>query len=71
MSGPFDVIIVGAGGMGSAAAYHLASRGLRVLALEQFEPGHRWATMLGFEREGLMRAFGQDGSDMVMYSRIQ
>ena len=34
-----------------------------------FEPGHRWATMLGFEREGLMRAF-QRGADMVMYARI-
>lgn len=36
----------------------------------QFEAGHRWATMLGFEREGLLRAFGLDGSDMVMYSRV-
>jgi hypothetical protein len=35
-----------------------------------FEPGHRWARMLGFEQEGLMRAFGHDGSDMVMYSRV-
>lgn len=36
-----------------------------------FEPGHRWARMLGFEREGFMRAFHLDGSDMVMYARIQ
>jgi len=35
-----------------------------------FEPGHRWARMLGFEREGLMRAF-QRGADMYMYSRIR
>ena len=35
-----------------------------------FEPGHRWARMLGFEREGLMRAF-QQGADMYMYSRIR
>lgn len=35
-----------------------------------FEPGHRWARMLGFEPEGLMRAF-QRGADMVMYSRIR
>ena len=31
-----DVIVVGAGGMGSAAAYHLAARGAKVLAFEQF-----------------------------------
>lgn len=37
----------------------------------QFEAGHRWATMLGFEREGLMKAFGHDGNDMVMYARVQ
>ena len=36
----FDVIILGLGGMGSAAAYHLAQRGLKVLGLEQFTPAH-------------------------------
>ncbi|MDZ4818593.1 MAG: N-methyl-L-tryptophan oxidase [Planctomycetota bacterium] len=32
----FDVIVIGLGGMGTAAAYELAARGLRVLGLEQF-----------------------------------
>jgi sarcosine oxidase len=36
----FDVIVVGLGGMGSAAASALARRGLRVLGLEQFAAGH-------------------------------
>jgi sarcosine oxidase len=36
----FDVIVVGLGGMGSAAAYHLAARGQRVLGLEKFGPAH-------------------------------
>jgi sarcosine oxidase len=36
----FDVIIVGLGGMGSAAAAHAASRGARVLGIEQYQPGH-------------------------------
>ncbi len=36
----YDVIILGAGGMGSAAAYEIARRGRRVLALEQFTIGH-------------------------------
>ena len=36
----YDVIVVGLGGMGSAAAYHLAARGRRVLGLERHEPAH-------------------------------
>jgi sarcosine oxidase len=36
----YDVIVLGLGGMGSAAAYHLAARGQRVLGLEQFSPPH-------------------------------
>lgn len=35
-----DVIVIGLGGMGSAAAYHLAARGQRVLGLEKFTPAH-------------------------------
>ena len=38
--GAHDVIVLGLGGMGSAAACHLAARGLRVLGLEQFSPPH-------------------------------
>ena len=36
----FDVIVIGLGGMGSAAAAHLAARGQRVLGLERFGPAH-------------------------------
>jgi sarcosine oxidase len=35
-----DVIVAGLGGMGSAAAYHLAGRGKRVLGLERHAPVH-------------------------------
>ncbi|KQR98805.1 methyltryptophan oxidase [Williamsia sp. Leaf354] len=35
-----QVIVIGLGGMGSAAAYHLARRGVSVLGLEQFTPAH-------------------------------
>jgi sarcosine oxidase len=38
--GVYDAIVVGLGGMGSAAAFELARRGRRVLGLEQFRPGH-------------------------------
>jgi sarcosine oxidase len=36
----YDVIVIGVGGMGSAALYHLASRGAKVLGLEQFDIPH-------------------------------
>ncbi len=36
----FDAIVLGLGGMGSAAAYHLVARGKRVLGLEQYSPAH-------------------------------
>ena len=40
MSRQFDLIIIGCGGVGSAAAYYAAERGLRVLVLDRFEPVH-------------------------------
>jgi sarcosine oxidase len=36
----YDVIVLGVGGMGSAACLHLARRGVRVLGLEQFPLVH-------------------------------
>ena len=36
----YDVIVIGCGGVGSAALYHLAARGARVLGIDQFPPGH-------------------------------
>jgi sarcosine oxidase len=36
----YDAIVLGTGGVGSAAMYQLANRGLRVLGLDRFCPGH-------------------------------
>jgi len=36
----YDAIVLGTGGVGSAALLHLAARGLRVLGLDRFTPGH-------------------------------
>ena len=37
---PYDAIILGAGGIGSAAMWQLARRGLRVLGIDRFAPPH-------------------------------
>ena len=36
----YDVAVLGLGAMGSAAAYHLARRGVNVLGIDQFNPPH-------------------------------
>lgn len=50
MSNSYDVIVIGLGGMGSAAAYHLAARGNRVLGLEKFTPAHDQGSSHGGSR---------------------
>ncbi|HEY2860149.1 MAG TPA: N-methyl-L-tryptophan oxidase [Terracidiphilus sp.] len=45
-----DVIVLGLGAMGSAAAYHLASRGARVLGIEQFTSPHEKGSSHGGSR---------------------
>ncbi len=40
MAEVFDTIVLGVGGFGSGAVYHLAQRGLRVLGLDRFGPAH-------------------------------
>ncbi|HEY7156707.1 MAG TPA: N-methyl-L-tryptophan oxidase [Gemmataceae bacterium] len=46
----YDVIVIGVGGMGSAAACELVRRGRRVLALEQFALGHDRGSSHGHTR---------------------
>ncbi|HET6531322.1 MAG TPA: N-methyl-L-tryptophan oxidase [Actinoplanes sp.] len=63
MSDVSDVIVVGLGGMGSAAAYHLTARGLRVLGLEQFGPAHDRGASHGGSR--IIRQSYFEGPDYV------
>lgn len=44
------VIVIGLGGMGSAAAAHLARRGAQVIGLERFEPAHAMGSSHGGSR---------------------
>jgi sarcosine oxidase len=46
----YDAIVVGVGGMGSAAVFHLARRGLRVLGLERFDVLHPFGSSHGLNR---------------------
>jgi sarcosine oxidase len=50
MQASHDVIVVGLGAMGSAAAFHLARRGQRVLGLDRFSPPHLLGSSHGRSR---------------------
>lgn len=46
----YDAIVIGVGGMGSAAVYHLARRGASVLGLERFDIPHELGSSHGISR---------------------
>jgi sarcosine oxidase len=46
----YDLLVLGLGAMGSAAAYQLARRGQRVLGLDQFSPPHPFGSSHGETR---------------------
>jgi sarcosine oxidase len=50
MGSQYDVVVVGVGGMGSAAVFHAARRGARVLGLEQFDIPHDLGSSHGLTR---------------------
>lgn len=63
MSNSYDVIVAGVGAMGSAACWHLARRGLRVLGLERFDLGHAMGSSHGMTR--IIRIAYFEGSHYV------
>src|SRR3954469_3541269 len=50
MSFRYQAIIVGLGAMGSATAYHLAQRGVRILGLDRYHPPHNFGSSHGLTR---------------------
>lgn len=46
----YDIILAGLGAMGSATAFHLAGRGLRVLGLDRYHPPHSLGSTHGGSR---------------------
>jgi len=63
----YDAIVVGVGGMGSAALYHLARRGKRVLGLERFDVPHELGSSHGYTR--IIRLAYFEHSDYVPLAR--
>jgi len=50
MRSTYDAIVVGLGAVGSAAAYHLAQRGQRVLGIDRYAPPHTYGSTHGGSR---------------------
>jgi sarcosine oxidase len=50
MSNRYGAIVIGVGGMGSATAYHLASRGVETLGLERYDIPHEMGSSHGVTR---------------------
>ncbi|MAT15787.1 MAG: N-methyl-L-tryptophan oxidase [Planctomyces sp.] len=46
----YDCAVLGLGGFGSSAAYHVARRGISVLGIEQFTPAHQFGSSHGETR---------------------
>jgi sarcosine oxidase len=68
MSERHDAIVIGLGGMGSAAAYHLARRGRRVLGLEQHDLLHERGSSHGLTRI-IRLAYHEDPSYVPLLRR--
>ena len=68
MADHFDVIVVGLGVMGSATCLELARRGLAVLGLEQFTPGHELGSSHGQTRV-IRKAYFEDPRYVPMARR--
>jgi len=68
MTESYDVILVGLGAMGSAAAHALVGRGLRVLGLEQFDIAHDRGSSHGRSRV-IRKAYFEDSRYVPLLHR--
>ncbi|EME19861.1 FAD-dependent oxidoreductase [Rhodococcus triatomae] len=67
VDGRVDVVVVGGGVIGSAAAWRSAARGRSVVLLEQFEPGHARGASHGTSR--IYRQAYEDGFHTTLAGR--
>jgi sarcosine oxidase len=68
MGRTYDAIVIGQGGMGSAAAYHLSRRGLRVLGLDRYDVGHERGSSHGINRI-IRRPYYEHGGYVPLVAR--
>lgn len=68
MTNHYDAIVIGLGGMGSAALYHLAKRGLKILGIEQFAIPHDMGSSHGLTRI-IRLAYYEDNSYVPLLRR--
>jgi sarcosine oxidase len=66
--GRYDAIVLGVGGVGSAATYHLARRGASVLGLERFDVPHGRGSSHGRTRL-LQRSLDTESATMALADR--
>lgn len=64
----YEMIVVGLGGVGSAAAFHLSKRGHTVLGIERFHPAHEFGSSHGHSRITRM-AYAEDPAYVPMMQR--
>lgn len=64
----YDVAVVGIGGMGSAALYHLAKRGVAVCGIEQFDTGHSHGSSHG-ETRIIRKAYPEEPKYIPLLNR--
>ena len=64
----FDAIVIGVGGMGSSAVYHLAKRGWRVLGLERYDIPNEMGSSHGVSRM-IRLAYHEDPSYVPLLYR--
>lgn len=64
----YDVIVIGVGGMGSAATYHLAKQGHDVLGLEQFNIPHQRGSSHGLTRI-IRKAYSEGAAYVPLLNR--
>lgn len=50
MNHTYDAIVIGCGGFGSSALFHLAARGMRVLGIDRWSPPHQFGSSHGETR---------------------
>jgi hypothetical protein len=72
-------VLAGDIGLGMVPVTRAIQRGFRAMSYRRieamvacnFQPGRRWVQMLGFEFEGVARAYMDDGSDGERWARVR